>query len=158
METKCSNCGIDFKPLKRWQKYCCNACRVSAHKKGAHAIETQQINAIETQQINAMETQNNNATETQSAKQVDAMLERILNERQQVFESKIATMQKDYENKILELRLTDLERKVKDLEKLQEDSASGIKMQDVMAGVGSYFATQMTSKMESNTKADGKQG
>jgi hypothetical protein len=44
------------------------------------------------------------------------------------------------------------------LEKLQEDSASGIKMQDVMAGVGSYFATQMTSKMESNTKADGKQG
>jgi hypothetical protein len=27
-----------------------------------------------------------------------------------------------------------------------------------MAGVGSYFATQMTSKMESNTKADGKKG
>jgi hypothetical protein len=95
-----------------------------------------------------METQQNNATETQSAKQIDAMLERILNERQQVFESKIATMQKDYENKILELRLTDLERKVKDLEKLQEESASGIKMQDVMAGVGSYFATQMSSKTE----------
>ena len=103
-----------------------------------------------------METQNNNATETQSAKQIDAMLERILNERQQVFESKIATMQKDYENKILELRLTDLERKVKDLESAHEESSQGIKMQDVMAGVGSYFATQMTSKMESKTKADGK--
>ena len=158
MNKECNNCGKGFNAIKQWQKYCSNACRVSAHKKGTHAIETQQINAIETQQINAMETQNNNATETQSTKQIDAMLERILNERQQVFESKIATMQKDYENKILELRLTDLERKVKDLEKLQEESASGIKMQDVMAGVGSYFATQMTSKMESNTKADGKKG
>jgi hypothetical protein len=80
------------------------------------------------------------------------MLERILNERQQVFESKIATMQKDYENKILELRLSDLERKVKDLEKLQEESASGIKMQDVMAGVGSYFATQMSNGLTNKTE------
>jgi hypothetical protein len=99
-----------------------------------------------------METQNNNATETQSAKQVDAMLERILNERQQVFESKIATMQKDSENKILELRLSDLERKVKDMEKIQEESSSGIKMQDVMAGVGSYFATQMSNGLTNKTE------
>ena len=80
------------------------------------------------------------------------MLERILNERQQVFESKIATMQKDYENKILELRLSDLERKVKDLEKIQEESSSGIKMQDVMAGVGSYFATQMSNGLTNKTE------
>jgi len=144
MNKECNNCGKGFNAIKQWQKYCSNACRVSAHKQSVHATETQQINAMETQQ--------NNATETQSAKQIDAMLERILNERQQVFESKIATMQKDYENKILELRLSDLERKVKDLEKIQEESASGIKMQDVMAGVGSYFATQMSNGLTNKTE------
>jgi hypothetical protein len=61
-------------------------------------------------------------------------------------------MQKDYENKILELRLTELERKVKDLEKLQEENSSGIKMQDVMAGVGSYFATQMSNNSTNKTE------
>jgi hypothetical protein len=40
------------------------------------------------------------------------------------------------------------EKKVKDLEKAAEESAGGIKMTDVMAGVGSYFATQMSSKTE----------
>ena len=144
MNKECNNCGKGFNAIKQWQKYCSNACRISSHNKRTHATETQQINAMETQQ--------NNATETQSAKQIDAMLERILNERQQVFESKIATMQKDYENKILELRLSDLERKVKDLEKLQEESASGIKMQDVMAGVGSYFATQMSNGLANKTE------
>jgi hypothetical protein len=48
-------------------------------------------------------------------------------------------MQKEYENKILELRLIELERKVKDLEKATEDDG-GVKMADVIAGVGSYFA------------------
>jgi hypothetical protein len=144
MNRKCNNCGKDFHAIKQWQKYCSNACRVSAHKQGVHETETQQINAMETQQ--------NNAMETQSTKQIDAMLERILNERQQVFESKILTMQKDYENKILELRLTELERKVKDLEKLQEENSSGIKMQDVMAGVGSYFATQMSNNSTNKTE------
>ena len=64
---------------------------------------------------------------------------------------KMQAMQKEYENKILELRLTELERKVKDLESAHEESSQGIKMQDVMAGVGSYFATQMSSKMNEST-------
>jgi hypothetical protein len=44
-----------------------------------------------------------------------------------------------------------LERKVKDLESAHEESSQGIKMQDVMAGVGSYFATQMSNSMSSST-------
>jgi hypothetical protein len=79
------------------------------------------------------------------------MIERILSERQSVYESKMEAMRKEYENKILELRLTDLERKVKDLESAHEESSQGIKMQDVMAGVGSYFATQMSNSMSSST-------
>jgi hypothetical protein len=81
-------------------------------------------------------------------KRIDETLERILNERQQVFETKLRQIETDYEKKLLELRLTDLEKKVKDLEKAQEESSGGIKMTDVMAGVGSYFATQMSSKTE----------
>jgi hypothetical protein len=148
MITQCNNCQNEFIPLKKWQKYCSNACRVSAHNKRTHATETQQNNATETQQINAMEMQSNNELETQSKKALDAMLERILSEREAVFQSKITAMEKDYQNKILELRLLDLEKKVNDLEKAQEESSGGIKMTDVMAGVGSYFATQMSSKTE----------
>jgi hypothetical protein len=95
-----------------------------------------------------METQPNNELETQSKKALDAMLERILSEREAVFQSKITAMEKDYQNKILELRLLDLEKKVNDLEKAQEENSGGLKMTDVMAGVGSYFATQMSSKTE----------
>jgi hypothetical protein len=89
--------------------------------------------------------------ETHTSNKIDAMIERILSERQSVYESKMEAMRKEYENKILELRLTDLERKVKDLESAHEESSQGIKMQDVMAGVGSYFATQMSSKLNEST-------
>jgi hypothetical protein len=148
MEMQCTNCGKNYNASKQWQKYCSNACRVSAHNKRTHATETQQNNETITQQINAMETQPNNELETQSKKALDAMLERILSEREAVFQSKITAMEKDYQNKILELRLLDLEKKVNDLEKAQEENSGGIKMTDVMAGVGSYFATQMSSKTE----------
>ena len=104
---------------------------------------------METQQINGTLT----PIETHTSNKIDAMIERILSERQAVYESKMAAMQKEYENKILELRLSDLERKVKDLETAHEESSQGIKMQDVMAGVGSYFATQMSNQ---TTKSDGK--
>ena len=160
MNQECNNCGTQFNALKRWQKYCSNACRVSAHNKRIHAKETQQINGTETQQINAMETQQINGTltpiEMHTSNKVDAMIERILSERQAVYESKMQAMQKEYENKILELRLTDLERKVKDLESAHEESSQGIKMQDVMAGVGSYFATQMSNQTTKSEKSDGK--
>jgi hypothetical protein len=84
-------------------------------------------------------------TETHTSDKVDAMIERILSERQAVYESKIQAMQKEYENKILELRLSELERKVKDLEKATEDDG-GVKMADVIAGVGSYFAAMQQPK------------
>jgi hypothetical protein len=143
MKTKCNNCGNEFHATKQWQKYCSNSCRVSAHNKRTQAIITQHNNAMETKQNNdtltPIETQ-------QTSKQIDAMIERILSERQAVYETKIAAMQKEYENKILELRLNELERKVKDLEKAHEENSGGIKMQDVMAGVGTYFATQMSNQ------------
>jgi uncharacterized membrane protein YheB (UPF0754 family) len=85
-------------------------------------------------------------------KRIDETLERILNERQAVFETKLRQIETDYEKKLLELRLQELEKKVRDLEKIQEENSNGIKMQDVMAGVGSYFATQMSAKTETKTE------
>jgi predicted nucleic acid-binding Zn-ribbon protein len=139
MTIGCNNCGNEFSPKRTEQKYCSAACRVKAFNVRKNAILTHQINANDMDNINALQTDH---------KRIDETLERILNERQQVFETKLRQIETDYEKKLLELRLTDLEKKVKDLEKAAEESAGGIKMTDVMAGVGSYFATQMSSKTE----------
>ena len=145
---ECNNCGKEFTPKRPEQKYCCASCRVKSFNARKYAHITDNFNANDMESINAPLT----PIETHTSNKIDAMIERILSERQSVYESKMEAMRKEYENKILELRLTDLERKVKDLEKLQEESASGIKMQDVMAGVGSYFATQMSNGLTTKTE------
>lgn len=144
---ECNNCGKEFTPNRPEQKYCSASCRVKSFNARKNALETHNFNANDMESINAPVT----TIETHTSNKIDAMIERILSERQAVYESKMQAMQKEYENKILELRLTDLERKVKDLESAHEESSQGIKMQDVMAGVGSYFATQMSSKMNEST-------
>jgi len=144
MTIGCDNCGKEFTRKRPEQKYCTASCRVKAFNARKNAISTHQINANDMDNINAPLT----PIETHTSNKIDAMIERILSERQAVYESKMQAMQKEYENKILELRLSDLERKVNDLEKAQEENSGGIKMTDVMAGVGSYFATQMSNKTE----------
>ena len=144
---ECNNCGKEFTPKRPEQKYCCASCRVKSFNARKHAQITDNFNANDMESINAPLT----PIETHTSNKIDAMIERILSERQSVYESKMDAMKKEYENKILELRLLDLEKKVNDLEKAQEDSSGGIKMTDVMAGVGSYFATQMSSKLNDST-------
>ena len=144
---ECNNCGKEFTPKRPEQKYCCASCRVKSFNARKFAHITDNFNANDMESINAPLT----PIETHTSNKIDAMIERILSERQSVYESKMEAMRKEYENKILELRLTDLERKVKDLESAHEESSQGIKMQDVMAGVGSYFATQISSKLNEST-------
>jgi hypothetical protein len=138
----CNNCGKEFTPKRPEQKYCTASCRVKAFNTRKNAFLTPQINANDMDNINAPLT---------AEKRIDETLERILNERQAVFETKLRQIETDYEKKLLELRLLELEKKVRDLEKTQEENSNGIKMQDVMAGVGSYFATQMSSKLNEST-------
>lgn len=138
----CNNCGKEFTPKRPEQKYCTASCRVKAFNTRKNAFLTPQINANDMDNINGPLT---------AEKRIDETLERILNERQAVFETKLRQIETDYEKKLLELRLLELEKKVRDLEKLQEENSNGIKMQDVMAGVGSYFATQMSSKLNEST-------
>lgn len=139
MITGCNNCGKEFTPKRPEQKYCTALCRVKAFNARKNAFLTPQINANDMDNINAPLT---------AEKRIDETLERILNERQAVFETKLRQLETDYERKLLELRIVELEKKVRDLEKTAEESNQGIKMQDVMAGVGSYFATQMSAQVE----------
>ena len=138
----CNNCGKEFTPKRPEQKYCTASCRVKAFNTRKNAFLTPQINANDMDNINGPLT---------AEKRIDETLERILNERQAVFETKLRQLETDYERKLLELRIVELEKKVRDLEKTAEESNQGIKMQDVMAGVGSYFATQMSSKLNEST-------
>ena len=143
MTIGCNNCGKEFTPKRPEQKYCTASCRVKAFNARKNAILTHQINAKDMDSINAPLT---------AEKRIDETLERILNERQAVFETKLKQIETDYERKLLELRISELEKKVKDLEKATEDDG-GVKMADVIAGVGSYFAAM---QQQPKTGTDGK--
>lgn len=143
MITTCINCEKEFTPKRPEQKYCTASCRVKAFNARKNVILTHQINANDMDNINAPLT---------AEKRIDETLERILNERQAVFETKLRQIETDYEKKLLELRLQELEKKVRDLEKATEDDG-GVKMADVIAGVGSYFAAM---QQQPKTTTDGK--
>jgi hypothetical protein len=134
---KCIHCQDDFTPVKVTQKYCSNACRYKAHNVQTNAQKTQiitQNNATMNEEINAK-------------KQLDETMERILMERQQVFETRLKQQESDFNNKLLELRLAELERKVKDLEKenSKDEGGFGLSMPDVMNAAATYFATKMSN-------------
>jgi hypothetical protein len=143
MTIGCSNCGKEFTPKRPEQKYCTASCRVKAFNARKNAILTHQIN------VNDMDNPNAHIT---AEKRIDETLERILNERQAVFETKLRQIETEYERKLLELRIVELEKKVRDLEKATEDDG-GVKMADVIAGVGSYFAAM---QQQPKTTTDGK--
>ncbi|MFN7610593.1 MAG: hypothetical protein ACK5QX_06600 [bacterium] len=85
--------------------------------------------------------------EINAKKQLDETMERILMERQQVFETRLKQQESDFNNKLLELRLAELERKVKDLEKenSKDEGGFGLSMPDVMNAAATYFATKMSN-------------
>ena len=141
---KCIHCQDDFTPVKVTQKYCSNACRYKAHNVQTNAQKTQiitQNNATMNEEINAK-------------KQLDETMERILMERQQVFETRLKQQESDFNNKLLELRLSELERKVKDLEKenSKDEGGFGLSMPDVMNAAATYFATKMSNTTTSTNE------
>jgi hypothetical protein len=86
--------------------------------------------------------------EINAKKQLDETMERILMERQQVFETRLKQQESEFNNKLLELRLAELERKVKDLEKDAEkdEGGFGISMPDMMNAAATFFATKMSNE------------
>jgi hypothetical protein len=88
-----------------------------------------------------------NNEQLNAKKLIDETVDRILMERQQVFETKLRAQEAEYNNKLLELRLSELERKVKDLEKetSKDEGGFGLSMPDVMNAAATYFATKMSN-------------
>lgn len=138
----CHYCQGEFQPTKSTQKYCSNSCRVQSF----NARITQQLTPNLTQQLTPMNEQIN------AKKIIDETVERILMERQQVFETKLRAQEAEYNNKIMELRLSELEKKVKDLEKEanKDEGGFGISMPDMMNAAATYFATKMSTNTTTN--------
>jgi hypothetical protein len=84
---------------------------------------------------------------------IDETVERILAERQQVFETKLKAQEAEYNNKLMELRLSDLEKKVRDLEKdaNKDEGGFGISMPDMVNAAATYFATKMSNTPTNET-------
>ncbi len=133
----CHYCRAEFEPTRSTQKYCSDSCRVQSF----NARITQQLTPNLTQQLTPMNEQIN------AKKIIDETVERILMERQQVFETKLRAQEAEYNNKIMELRLSELEKKVKDLEKEanKDEGGFGISMPDMMNAAATYFATKMSN-------------
>lgn len=134
---ECLYCRVEFKPSKSTQKYCSNTCRVQSF----NARITQQLTPNLTDNLTPMTEQIN------AKKQLDETMERILMERQQVFETRLKQQESDFNNKLLELRLSELERKVKDIEKenSKDEGGFGISMPDMVNAAATYFATKMSN-------------
>jgi hypothetical protein len=135
----CEYCKIDFKPFKTTQKYCSTNCRVKAFNVQKNAQTTQNL-------TNELTDNNEQMNEQINAKKtIDETIERILMERQQVFETKLKQQETEYNNKLLELRLIDLERKVLEMEKENnKETGFGIGMPEVINAAMTYFATKST--------------
>ena len=116
---ECLYCRVEFKPSKSTQKYCSNSCRVQSF----NARITQQLTPNLTDNLTPMTEQIN------AKKIIDETIERILMERQQVFETKLKQQESEYNNKLMELRLSDLEKRLKTSKKMP------IKMMAVLVSV-----------------------
>jgi hypothetical protein len=139
----CSHCQVEYKAAKSTQKYCSNTCRVkafNAHKNANLTPKLMYNNDTMNEQINAK-------------KIIDETVERILMERQQVFETKLKAQEAEYNNKLMELRLSDLEKKVRDLEKdaNKDEGGFGISMPDMVNAAATYFATKMSNTPTNET-------
>jgi hypothetical protein len=140
---KCTHCQVEYNPAKSTQKYCSNTCRVkafNAHKNANLTPKLMYNNDTMNEQINAK-------------KIIDETVERILMERQQVFETKLKQQESEFNNKLMELRLADLEKKVKDLEKdaNKDEGGFGISMPDMVNAAATYFATKMSNTPTNET-------
>jgi hypothetical protein len=144
---KCKYCETDFKPFKSTQKYCTTNCRVKAFNTHKNAQKTQILTSNLLSNNDIMNEQLN------GKKLIDETVERILMERQQVFETKLKQQEAEYNNKLMELRLADLERKVIDLEKEanKDEGGFGISMPDMMNAAATYFATKMSNDTPKTT-------
>ena len=140
MKVNCSNlyCENEFLPKNESHKYCSSQCRKEAFDERKHSENAHVGTPVITPVIQPVQT---HVTET---------MERILREREEVFLTKLRAMETEHEKKILELRLTELESKVKDLEKDLDGNSPNIS--ELLGGAIQGYMTYQASKPSLETK------
>lgn len=138
----CTHCQAEFMPKSTFQKYCSNTCRQAsfqANIKGNNALNNAGYNAGYNEPNNA---------------RLDAITERILAEREAVFEQRLKALESEYQNKLMEMRLAEIEAKMKELEKEPEpQTIAGIPTEMIAQMAMAYFSSKMNS---SNNSDNGK--
>jgi len=144
MKTKCNNlyCENEFVSKNDAHKYCSSTCRKEAFEDRKHSENAYLGTHVPTHVQPPVRTH----VETH----ITDTMERILKEREEVFLSKLKTMETEHEKKILELRLTEVENRLKDLEKELDGSSPGIG-ELLGSAVQGYMAYQ-SSKPTAETK------
>lgn len=137
----CTNCKQQFTPKNEWQKYCSNSCRYKS---------------FNTKKNNTENANTNDMTNDMTNDSVTHVVDRLLSEREAVYEAKLRATQIEHEKKILELKLIDMEKRLNAIERAHDDlekenSKGGISMPDIINAAAMYLATQ---NQQSNTKGN----
>lgn len=139
----CSFCSTEFKPKTPDHIYCSNSCRMKAYNLRKNVPKNEYINAY------------NNEPPTRSKTHINDVSERIIDEREQVFSSRLKVMEAQFENRLMELRLVELEKKIKELEKEPEPTTiAGIPTEMIAQMAVAYFTNKMNSNGNNTTKEE----
>ena len=140
MKVNCSNlyCENEFSPKNDAHKYCSSTCRKEAFEDRKHSDNAHVGTPVQTPVLQPVQTH------------VSDTMERILKEREEVFLSKLKAMETEHEKKILELRLTELEKKVRDLEKEVDGSSPNVS--ELLGGAIQGYMAYQSSKPTTEVK------
>ena len=142
----CQHCKAEFTPVNKWQTYCQTKCRIEAFNARKNALQTHQNNPSTNAFRNDMPNEH-----------IEQILERLLSEREAVYQAKLQQIQTEHDKKILELKVTEMEKRLYSIEQAQqkiekENEGGGISMPDIMNAAAMYFATQ---HQQNNTSQNG---
>lgn len=112
--SKCLNCSNEYTPKVEYQKYCSNKCRLMGHNKRKYGSMNGTLNQPQTN-TNIQETEPMETRKTDFIS--SAMVDRLLSERDNYHKADKERIRAEYETKMLEARLTALEKKMEEDDK-----------------------------------------
>lgn len=138
--TNCAQCNNEFKRKTPEHIYCSNSCRMKAYNLRKNAPKNEYLNEYINEPI------------TRSKTHINDVSERIIDEREHVFSSRLKVMEAQFENRLMELRLIELEKKIKELEKEEPSTIAGIPTEIIVQMAVAYFTQKNNNGTESTPK------
>jgi hypothetical protein len=130
---KCLNCSKEYTPKVEYQKYCSNKCRLNGHNKRKYGT----INDTTNVQHTNTNVQHNESPETSKTEFYSSeMMDRLLSERDKYHQADKERIKAEYETKMLEARLTAIEKKLEEEEK--PSAMDSFLTPEVISGIVQY--------------------